>query len=221
MLLHGILARAKRLGWIGSNPAENAERVSITRSGDFNVLTPEEVLAVAGAAGSEQDAAVILVAAFTGLRLGELRGLRFADVDFALQRILVRGNYVQGASGLPKSGKVRSVPLNDQAARALDQLSRREHFTAPDDLVFCSEVGEHRDDGSIRRAFYQALDAAGLGDKRTGPTRSGSTICATRSARWPHRSGRCMTCRRTWATRTSPRRWSMPITSLARPRPRS
>ena len=97
VLLHGILARAKRLEWIDSNPAENAERVSITRSGDIpNVLSPEEVLAVAGAAGSEQDSAMILVAAFTGLRLGELRGLRFADVDFALQRILVRGNYVQG-----------------------------------------------------------------------------------------------------------------------------
>ena len=36
--------------------------------------------------------------------------------------------------------------------------------------MFCSEVGEHRDDSSMRRAFYQALDAAGLGDKRTGPT---------------------------------------------------
>jgi hypothetical protein len=36
---------------------------------------------------------------------------------------------------------VRSVPLIDQAAVALDGLSRREHFTGPADRVFCSDVG--------------------------------------------------------------------------------
>ena len=50
----------------------------------------------------------------------------------------MRGSYTHGQPGPPKSGKVRSVPLIDQAAVALDGLSRREHFTAPDDLVFCT-----------------------------------------------------------------------------------
>jgi integrase len=166
--LHSILARAKRLKWISVNPATDAERVTLQRSGDFNVLSPEEVLAVAAAAGTEQDAAMILVAAFTGLRLGELRALRFKDIDFERAIVHVRGSFTQGHSGPPKSGKVRSVPLIDQAAKALDQLSRREHFTGPEDLMFGSEVGGYRDDSAMRDAFYGALKAAGLGERREG-----------------------------------------------------
>jgi integrase len=167
--LHGILKRAKRLEWITSNPAENAERIRIKRSGEFNVLSPEQVLAVAAAAGSEQDSALITVAAFTGLRLGELRALRWSDIDFELAMVRVQASFTQGQSGPPKSGKVRSVPMTDHAAKALDQLSRREQFTGPDDLVFCSEVGEHRDDSMIRRMFYTTLTEAGFEHLRQGP----------------------------------------------------
>jgi hypothetical protein len=35
VLLQGILRRAKRKEWIGSNPAEDAERITLKRSGDF------------------------------------------------------------------------------------------------------------------------------------------------------------------------------------------
>jgi hypothetical protein len=44
-------------------------------------------------------------------------------------------SFTHGEAGRPKSGKVRSVPLIDQAAKALDELSRRELFTEPVDLV--------------------------------------------------------------------------------------
>ena len=169
VLLHGILKRAKRRKWIASNPAEDVERVTVKRSGDFNVLSPVEVEAVARAAESEQDAAIFTVAAFTGLRLGELRALRWGDVDFAARTIIVRASFTHGAAGRPKSGKVRSVPLIDQAAEALDGLSRRELFTGADDLVFCSAVGGHPDDGVLRDRFYAALSAAGLGHLRDKP----------------------------------------------------
>lgn len=168
VLLYGILKRAKRRKWISSNPAEDVERVSVKRSGDFNVLSPVEVEAVARAATSEQDAAIFTVAAFTGLRLGELRALRWRDVDFAKQTLIVRGSFTGGRLGPPKSGKIRSVPLIDQAARVLDNLTRRELFTEPEDLVFCSAVGEHFHDDQLRDRFYEALEAAGLGDKRRG-----------------------------------------------------
>lgn len=168
VLLFGILKHAKREGWIPSNPAEDVERVTVKRSGDFNVLAPVEVGAVARAAGSEQDAAIFTVAAFTGLRLGELRALHWRDVDFSGQNLIVRASFTHGKAGPPKSGKVRSVPLIDQAARALDALSRRPMFTGPDDLVFCTELGEHVSDDQLRDRFYAALTAAGLGDKRRG-----------------------------------------------------
>jgi len=169
VLLHGILKRAKRLGWIGANPAENAERVSVTRSGEFNVLSPAEVEAVARAAASEQDSTIFAFAAFTGLRMGELRGLCWSDVDFAHQVVHVRRSYAHGAFGPPKSGRVRSVPLTDQAAARIEGLSRRERWTGPDDLVFINDVGNPFDDVRLRRRFYTALEVAGLGRLRRKP----------------------------------------------------
>ena len=56
------------------------------------------------------------------------------------------------------------MPLIDQAAKALDGLSRRERFTGADDLVFVDEVGGHLDDWRLR--FHDALDKAGLPDLR-------------------------------------------------------
>jgi integrase len=108
VLLYGVLKRAKRRKRITVNPAEDVERVSVKRSGDFNVLSPVEVEAVARAAKSGQDAAVFTVAAFTGLRLGELRALRWRDLDFAKQTVLVRGSFTNGKAGPPKS---RQYPL--------------------------------------------------------------------------------------------------------------
>jgi integrase len=165
--LHGVFARAKRHGWIPANPCTDADRVSVKVSGDFNVLSPAEVAAVSRAAEDRQLAAAITVAAFTGLRLGELRALRWGDVDFTARMILVKRNLPSGGvERAPKSGKVRSVPLIDQAATALDGLSRRKMFTEPGDRVFCSATGDPLADVPIRRGFYTALSAADLGHLR-------------------------------------------------------
>jgi integrase len=166
VLLHGILKRAKRKKWIDTNPAEDAERITLKRSGDFNALSPTEVDAIARAARDDQDAAIFVTAAYAGLRMGELRALRWADVDFASERILIRKGVTRREEALPKSGRVRSVPLVEQVARALDNLSRRERFNLPGDLVFCNEAGGFIDDGRLRVRFYAALRDAGLGHLR-------------------------------------------------------
>jgi integrase len=163
VLLHGILKRAKRKKWIAANPAEDAERVTVARSGDFSVLTAEEVEALARAAACEQDAAIFVVAAYTGLRLGELRGLRWADVAFAKSTIHVRRNIPQhGVERVPKSGKVRSVPLADRAAEVLDGLSRRGDWTSDADFVFVHALGGPVDAGHLRIRFHAARERAGL-----------------------------------------------------------
>jgi integrase len=81
--LYSILKRAKRKGWIDANPAEDAERVTVRRTGNFRVLSPDEVHTVARADGAELYGAIYVTAAFTGLRMGEVRALRWLAVDFA------------------------------------------------------------------------------------------------------------------------------------------
>jgi integrase len=168
VLLGGILARARRKGWITANPVDDAEKVTVRHSDEFNVLTVEQVQAVARAAGNDLLGPLVLVAAFTGLRQGELLALRWRHVDFSNRILHVRRNLPAGTSDedTPKSHRVRSVPLSDQAVVALDGLSRREAFTQDDDLVFPNVVGGHLSDDVVRDAFYDALDAAGLGHLR-------------------------------------------------------
>jgi integrase len=164
--LYSILKRAKRKGWIDANPAEDAERVTVRRTGDFTVLSPDEVHAVARADGSELYGAIYVTAAFTGLRMGELRALRWIDVDFANRIVHVRRNHVRDAHGAPKSQRVRSVPMTDQVAVVLDGLSRRDHGTGPEELVFNLGFNEPFHQDTVRKRFYVALKRGGLGALR-------------------------------------------------------
>src|SRR5207249_5339199 len=68
----------------------------------------------------------------------------------------------EGVETSTKSGRVRRVRLPDQAAAALDRLSRRHDFTGPDELVFCNAFGRSLDSSALRRRFKRARDAAGL-----------------------------------------------------------
>ncbi len=97
---------------------------------------------------------------------GRTRALRSSDIDVANHSVMVRRNRVRSELKKPKSGKVRSVPLIDQAAVALERLSRRRDFTSPGDLVFCTETGSFIDDGELRLRLCKVVKAAGSGHKR-------------------------------------------------------
>ena len=101
--------------------------------------------AAARAAEDAQDAELIRVAAYTGLRRGELVTLRWREVDFARRKIIVRRSLSGGVEATStKSRRKREVPLPDQAAISLDRLSRREEFTGPEEYVFVGR-GRRRD----------------------------------------------------------------------------
>jgi integrase len=162
VLMHGIFRRAKKVWALPTNPAAEIEKPPQARSGDIEVFSPEEVWALARAAEDEQDAAISLTAAFTGLRLGELLALHWRDVDFTGSVLRVRGSYSAGHLTTPKSGKVRAVPLAPDVAAALAALGRRELFTGDDDLVFIGATGSYVDGSALRRRYKKTLAAAEL-----------------------------------------------------------
>jgi integrase len=82
----------------------------------------------------------------TGVRRGEVLGLKWEDVDFERCRVTIRRAIVRGASTTPKSGKSRTVAMPpDLASALLDVLGlRREQalrWRWPDvpEWVFCAE----------------------------------------------------------------------------------
>ena len=105
---------------------------------------------------------MVRVSAYSGLRLGELLALRWRDVDFEGQALTVGRAMSAGIESSTKSGRVRRVALPDQAAAALDRVSRRTDFVAPDELVFCNAFGRTLDSSALRRRYRRAQTAARL-----------------------------------------------------------
>jgi integrase len=162
VLVHGIFKRARKVYGLPTNPAAEVERPSMRQSGDIDVFSLEKVMALVRAASSTQDAAIYLTAAFTGPRRGELLALRWRDVDFSNQIIRARSSYADGALTMPKSGKVRSVPMAPDVAEALAKLGQRENWTNDDDLVLLGQSGSYVDGRALRRRYDAALKRASL-----------------------------------------------------------
>jgi integrase len=118
-VLHGVMKRAKRVWKLPRNPITDVEKPVQTQRIDIDIFSPEDIMALVRAAASEQDAAIYLTAAFTGLRRGELVALRWRDVDFARRHVRVTARYTERSLTTPKSGKVRSVPLAPVVAEEL------------------------------------------------------------------------------------------------------
>jgi integrase len=165
-VLHGVMKRAKRVWKLPRNPITDVEKPVQTHRTDIDVFSPEDVMALVRAAASEQDAAIYLTAAFTGLRRGELVALRWRDVDFARRHVRVTASYTERSLTMPKSGKVRSVPLAPVVAEALARLGQRQDFIGEDDLVFPGVAGIYLDASALYRRYKTALRRAGLRDLR-------------------------------------------------------
>jgi integrase len=186
VILHGIFRRAMKVWGLPSNPAASVERPRYRVSDDLDAYSPEEVWALVRAATSDQDAALYLTAAFTGLRMGELLALAWRDIDYAGQTIRVRRSYnVHGGVGSPKSGKVRSVPMVPDVAERLARLAGREFWVEPEDLVFANELGTFQDASSIRIRYRAALTRAGLRQLRFHDLRHTFGTLAVRRAEVP------------------------------------
>ncbi|HEX2070260.1 MAG TPA: tyrosine-type recombinase/integrase [Thermoleophilaceae bacterium] len=198
LVLRGILDHARELGWISANPMNDVPIVAQPLPNpDFNVLEPSQVEAVANSVTELDDgdlplmrngevddhslaamrerrllyAEVVRFAAYTGLRFGELRALRWRDVDRRGAGLRVPRNAPSSAPAgskvkAPKSRRGRSVPLIDDAIAVLDRVARAGYPTGRDDLVFPTRRAGHIDSGAVREAFYRGLVAAGLGYMR-------------------------------------------------------
>ena len=140
---------------------------------------------MAGARGRARRRA-FRIAAFTGLRLGELLALRWEDVNIDARRLVVQRAVSAGIEGPTKSWQARFIPLADPVADALQRLVTRGHYTQRDDYVFCSRLGRRLDGSAVRRRFKRARDAAGLRPLRFHALRhaAGSLVARHADARF-------------------------------------
>jgi integrase len=105
-----------------------------------------------------------LMAAMTGMRQGELLGLRWRDLDWMAQKVRVRQAFVRGEFKAPKSRRgIRGVPMADRLAGALDLLFQATAYKDDDDLVFANPLsGAPLDRSRVRKRFRAACRRAGV-----------------------------------------------------------
>lgn len=134
----------------------------------------------------EQDAELYRVAAYTGLRLGELLALRWEDVNLPDRRLVVHRAVSGDVEGPTNTWQARFVPLADPAMQAFGRLGGRQDFTSPDDYVCCSRLGRRLDGSALRRRFKRTASAAGLRVLRFHALRhgAGSLVARQADARW-------------------------------------
>lgn len=162
-ILHAVFERARRAYRHPTNPVAAVEPIVVKYDEGRvrDAYSSEEVHAIVRAADSEQDGALFLTAAFTGLRRGELVALRWRDVDFAGQVLRVEHSYdFEDGLVTPKGRKMRSVPMSQEVAQALARLEQRTLFTERDCFVFVGEAGGPLDGSALRRRYDAAVTRA-------------------------------------------------------------
>lgn len=114
-LLRTLLGYAQDVGWLDRLPKIEKFKIHAT---EYSYLrTPDEVRKFLAAAHEERPPVFIvyLTALQTGMRCGELCGLKWPDVDFDKRMITVRCSY----EGPTKNGEIRYVPILDGLLREL------------------------------------------------------------------------------------------------------
>jgi len=168
-LLSKIMRAAVQAGYLAKSPCDGVRLPRIERV-EMRFLEPGEVMALADAMDPRYRAAVLL-AAYGGLRAGELFGLRAKRVD-PLRRTVTIAETVVDVGGHPYFGPPktragrRTVPLPRVAADPLAEHLRT-YDRQPDDLVFTAPEGGPVQLNVWRQRFWApAVRDAGLAHLR-------------------------------------------------------
>lgn len=185
--LRSALTDARRQGLVSYNAAADARLPKVTRS-RVKPWEPEQLGQFLDFTNGTRLHPLWTLAALTGLRRGELLGLRWSDYDAARRRLVVRQQLVTVGGRLvfspPKSaaGEDRIVDLDETTAGALAlhrlaQDGEREQWAdayEDHDLIFCQENGRPYDPTRITAEFRQAVEESGLPRIRLHDLRHGA-----------------------------------------------
>ncbi len=94
----------------------------------YDSITADEAVQLLAGTHDDLTRAMILAALSTGMRIGEVLGLSWDDVDLARGSIRVWRARVGKVLGTPKNNKERSIPLSSVLDRALAALERGRGF---------------------------------------------------------------------------------------------
>jgi integrase len=173
--MHKALGEAVRWGLVLRNVAEQATPPR-PQAKEMRTWSASELRDFLEAVQGDRLCAAYLLAATTGLRRGEVLGLRWRDLDFEARRLAVTQTLVcvryAVVVSTPKTARgKRSVALDTGTVAALRAhrkrlLEERLYLglgaPSPDDLVFTSQDGSPLHPGQFADRFERLVKAAGV-----------------------------------------------------------
>jgi len=159
--LRAILTWAGEDYRLAGNVADGIRKHRELTSERPDFYSVDEVERLVAAAGNERDGLLFRVAAFAGLRRGELVSLRWRHIDLARSLVHVVENVSAGQDARVKDHEGRTVPLAPQLREAL--RAWRPRGAGEQDLVFPGTLPDRKLDGDALSSRYRSVrDRAGL-----------------------------------------------------------
>src|SRR5437016_10356343 len=141
-LLSKIFACAKKWGHFGGgSPASGVELPEKRPAREKRVLMPKQVALLLSHL-QEPVRTMVMLAVLTGLRVGEILGLRWQDLDLERGELRVEQAVYRGSLGTPKTkGSKRTLPLPHALVLALQTTAENPGAPKGQELVFQTRKG--------------------------------------------------------------------------------
>lgn len=138
-----------------TSPMTNVKRLRVRKT-DVQPFTLREVQCLLATVRADYKD-YLTVRFFTGMRTGEINGLKWKYVDFDSRLLLVRETFVLGEDEYTKTdGSQREIQMSQPVVEALQR--QRELTLGKSEYVFCNLLGEPLDNTNFtKRVWYPLL----------------------------------------------------------------
>jgi len=156
-MLQVMLGYAINLDLMAVNPARDVEVIGRRDEGAKQIIPPDkDVMRQLIALAAENFQVILIFAAATGVRAGELHALRWKHINFARREVKIETRVDPfGNEDVPKTAAgVRVIPLGDPVLMALKAWRLRSSHKGQNDLVFANTLGSYMNhDDMVKRKF--------------------------------------------------------------------
>jgi integrase len=174
-LLNQAFGQAVKWKKISSNPVINADPPSVKKE-EMKIWSFDEIDSFLNQCKGERHYLTFLLAIYTGMRKGELLGLKWSDIDFGKKSIRIQ----RSLSHIPNKGYLlstpktkkskRQVPIPDSLVKELKAHKERQETQRKrlgeqyqdQDLVICTEIGTLQDPRNVLRVMKRISKAANV-----------------------------------------------------------
>jgi integrase len=198
-IMSAVFNHAVRWEWLDLNPIRMV-RQTAKRTRMPIVLSIEQIAALLRIL-KEPTRTMVFLAVFTGLRVGELLGLKWKDIDFQKMEVhVIRSIVMQHVGDCKTEASRKPVPLDLRLSKVLWNWRMHSPYPIDEDWVFASPHSKGKLPywpGSLYKAH---LEPAAKGNRNHGPLRLAHVPAYVRDAPQRQRRGR-EGCARANATR--------------------